>query len=137
MRTEPSINILAGYCRRGGRQNVNIDSNNINNLLWAKCSLNFNLRARSKKKQRMLARFNFSISMFHLSFQLCSLKKKVFISQKFCPTEAPSMATLWRLGNFIKFSRKREIRFNEVRKKSQHSNLTWVWYFPVFSCFKS
>lgn len=78
----------------------------------------------------MLARFNFSISMFPLSFQLCSLKKKVFMSQKFCPTGAPSMATLWRFGNFIKFSRKREIRLNEVRKKSQHTNLNLGMIFP-------
>lgn len=126
MRTEPSINILAGYCRGKGDKMLIL----IVTILIIYYEPNAHLTLTSepvpKKMQRMLARFNFSISMFPLSFQLCSLKKKVFISQKFCPTEAPSMATLWRLGNFIKFSRKREIRFNEVRKKSQHSNLTWV-----------
>lgn len=120
-----------------GEQNVSTDNNNntINSILWGTYSFNWQPpTAHSKKcKIHFLALVSPSVCFLFRPFGFVVLKKSIRVTKNLPPTS--SIYGKWMLGSIIKFHRERELGFNKVRKKAQHTNLTGG-YFPIFSCFK-
>lgn len=136
MRTKPCIHVLVAYWCRGNKMLALII---ITTLLIAyygeNTHLTDNLLQPTPKKCKIhfLALVSPSVCFIFCPFGFVVLKKSIRVTKNLPPTS--SIYGKWMLGSIIKFHRERELGFNKVRKKAQHSNLTGG-YFPIFSCFK-